>query len=162
MFLTGLIRSQPENCWITASDITIRQNSVLTALSLNGNDLTAQGADLTRMHGLIVGLHANRSLAKLSVSIGGGWQLGYIVDVYIDDGDVKLSNFDGIVSLANAIKNLVVLSSLDISNTRLQADGAKILAPALKVIYLPTLLNLLGLFQTLTAARIRTCLCWHL
>ena len=37
----------------------------------------------------------------------------------------------------------MVLSSLDISNTRLQADGAKILAPALKVIYLPTLLNLL-------------------
>jgi hypothetical protein len=80
-----------------------------------------QGADLTGMHGLIVGLHANRSLAKRSVSIGGK-------DLALEASMVAVTELD------LATPGFRSFQHLFLSNNSLRAKGAETLAPALKVI----------------------------
>jgi hypothetical protein len=64
-----------------------------------------------------------------------------IVEIY-SDGDIKVQDISGVIALADAIKDMRALTSLDLSSNDLKAEGGKIVAESIKV---PTYATAVGL-----------------
>ena len=58
---------------------------------------------------------------------------GKTVTSIAGDGDIKLTDFSGVVALADGIKNNGALTSLNLASNELEAEGAKHVAEAIKV-----------------------------
>jgi hypothetical protein len=101
----------------------------LSILSLKENELYAEGGKA-----LAAGLKGNQGITELDIGSNRlGWK-GY-EKKYTRSGDDVGGDPDmsGVIALADAIKDMGAMTSLDLSRNRLKAEGAKIVAEAIKV-----------------------------
>jgi hypothetical protein len=88
-------------------------------LSLEDNDLLAEGGKA-----LAAGLKGNQVITELNISNN---SLGRT------DG-VAITDMSGLIALADAIPDMRAMTSLNLASNVLRAEGAKIVAEAIKVI----------------------------
>jgi hypothetical protein len=124
-------------------------NSTLQQLNLSNNFITS-GSATKFAQALSIGLRDNRALLFLDISdnnIGTSWNLNPAYETNPDE-EYKYKSTDGggqdeepagelgpigVIAVANAIKDMAALTSLNFSSNYLQAEGAKVLAEAIKV-----------------------------
>jgi hypothetical protein len=126
--------------------------SALKELDISGGKYNSQKCDVEFVQTFSVGLRDNRALSFLDISNNGigewvqpsGWK-----DTCGDDDwelDTRYQHTDGTkqwnepgklpegaIAIANAIKDMGALTSLNLSSNNLKAEGGKIVAEAIKV-----------------------------
>jgi hypothetical protein len=98
----------------------IKENGGLLVLSLKDNSLCAAGTKA-----LGEGLKGNRTITELDLAVNA---MGKVSGAW----DAK-SDMSGVIALADAVADMRAMTSLNLASNELMAQGAKIVAEAIKV-----------------------------
>jgi Ran GTPase-activating protein (RanGAP) involved in mRNA processing and transport len=116
----------------------IAANTVLKELDISGGEYDSEKCDVEFVQTFAVGLRDNRALSSLNLQCNKLTRGALMPNPQnYNDWGTEDSNYEsdtkGVKAVANAIKEMRTLTSLNISANNLEARGAKIVAKAIKV-----------------------------
>jgi hypothetical protein len=113
----------------------------LSGLGMDADDAAILASELPDKRALLLLNLASNNLGGLSdwmeppredLKLGDLVDGNPVVDIY-SDGDIKIQDASGLIAIANAIPDMGAMTSLNLASNRLGAEGAKIVAEAIKV-----------------------------